>query len=78
MKGEKIIEKLNAQKGTLDEIAKAFGVRVYTIGVGTIGKALAPVGMYPDGSFEYGYVDVNIDIAVGPALNNSSKPLVRS
>jgi Ca-activated chloride channel homolog len=46
---------------TAAEIAKAFGVRVYTIGVGTIGKALAPVGMYPDGSFEYGYVDVNID-----------------
>lgn len=46
---------------TAAEIAKAFGVRVYTIGVGTIGKALAPVGMYPDGSYEYGYVDVNID-----------------
>jgi Ca-activated chloride channel family protein len=46
---------------TAAEIAKAFGVRVYTIGVGTIGKALAPVGMYPDGTFDYGYVDVNID-----------------
>jgi Ca-activated chloride channel family protein len=46
---------------TAAEIAKAFGVRVYTIGVGTIGKALAPVAMYPDGSYQYGYVDVNID-----------------
>lgn len=46
---------------TAAEIAKAFGVRVYTIGVGTIGKALAPIAMYPDGSYEYGYVDVNID-----------------
>jgi Ca-activated chloride channel family protein len=46
---------------TAAEIAKTFGVRVYTIGVGTIGKALAPVQMYPDGSYEYGYVDVNID-----------------
>jgi Ca-activated chloride channel family protein len=46
---------------TAAEIAKAFGVRVYTIGLGTMGKALAPIGMYPDGSYEYGYVDVNID-----------------
>jgi len=46
---------------TAAEIAKTFGVRVYTIGVGTKGKALAPVQMYPDGSYEYGYVDVNID-----------------
>jgi Ca-activated chloride channel family protein len=46
---------------TAAEIAKAFNVRVYTIGVGTIGKALAPVTMYPNGQFEYGYVDVNID-----------------
>ena len=46
---------------TAAEIAKAFGVRVYTIGVGTVGKALAPVSMYPDGSYQYGYVDVNID-----------------
>jgi len=43
------------------EIAKKFNVRVYTVGVGTIGQALAPVAMYPDGSFQYGYVDVNID-----------------
>lgn len=46
---------------TAAEIAKAFGVRVYTIGVGTIGKALSPIAMYPNGQFEYGYVDVNID-----------------
>lgn len=46
---------------TAAEIAKAFGVRVYTIGVGTRGKALAPVAMYPDGSYQFGYVDVNID-----------------
>jgi Ca-activated chloride channel family protein len=46
---------------TAAEIAKAFGVRVYTIGVGTIGKALAPVAMYPDGTYQFGYVDVNID-----------------
>lgn len=46
---------------TAAEIAKAFGVRVYCVGVGTIGKALAPIAMYPDGSYQYGYVDVQID-----------------
>jgi Ca-activated chloride channel family protein len=46
---------------TAAEIAQAFGVRVYTIGVGTLGKALSPVAMYPDGTYEYGYVDVTID-----------------
>jgi len=46
---------------TAAEIAKAFGVRVYTVGVGTLGKALAPIAMYPDGSYQYGYVDVQID-----------------
>lgn len=46
---------------TAADIAQKFGVRVYTVGVGTRGKALSPVAMYPDGSFQYGYVDVNID-----------------
>ena len=46
---------------TAAEIAKAFGVRVYTIGIGTIGRALYPVSMYPDGTFQYDYQDVNID-----------------
>jgi len=43
------------------EIAKAFGVRVYTIGVGSIGKALSPVAMYPNGQYVYDYVPVEID-----------------
>jgi Ca-activated chloride channel family protein len=47
---------------TAAEIAKTFGIRVYTVGVGTVGKALAPTGMiYPDGTLEYAYMDVNID-----------------
>lgn len=44
------------------EIAKIKKVRVYTIGVGTIGKALSPTGViYPDGSLEYAYADVDVD-----------------
>lgn len=46
---------------TAAEIAKIFDIRVYTIGVGTKGKALSPIGIYPNGTYEYGYVDVNID-----------------
>lgn len=49
---------------TAGEIAKTFGVRIYTIGVGTQGKALTPVAVYPNGQFAYDYVDVEIDEAV--------------
>ncbi len=46
---------------TAAEIAKLYGIRVYTIGIGTIGKALSPIAMYPNGQYEYGYVDVDLD-----------------
>ncbi len=46
---------------TAADIAKAFGVRVYTIGVGTMGKALAPVAMYPNGQYVFEYVPVDLD-----------------
>lgn len=48
---------------TAADIAKTFGVRVYCIGVGSKGKALQPVALYPNGEMEYDYVDVNIDDA---------------
>lgn len=46
---------------TTAELAKKFNIRVYTIGVGKKGKASSPVGVYPDGSFAYDYVQVEID-----------------
>lgn len=46
---------------TAAEIAKEFGIRVYSIAVGTKGKALTPVSVRPDGQYEYGYEDVVID-----------------
>jgi Ca-activated chloride channel family protein len=49
---------------TAGEIAKTYGLRVYTIGVGSKGKALQPVAMYPNGQLEYDYVDVEIDEVV--------------
>jgi hypothetical protein len=51
----------NVAPETAAEIAKAFGVRVYTIGVGTTGMAYSPVGMYPNGEYAYDYAEVKID-----------------
>ena len=46
---------------TAAEIAKVFNIRVYTIGVGTRGKALSPVAIMPDGTVQYAPADVEID-----------------
>ncbi len=46
------------------QIAAELGVRVYTIGVGTRGKALSPVAIYPNGQYKYDLVDVEIDEAM--------------
>ena len=43
------------------DIAAAFDIRVYTIGVGTIGQAKGPVGRRPNGTFVFDMVDVTID-----------------
>lgn len=42
-------------------IADQLGIRVYTVGVGTHGKALSPVARYPTGQYRYEYLDVDID-----------------
>ncbi|NNC95548.1 MAG: VWA domain-containing protein [Chitinophagales bacterium] len=49
---------------TAAETAIQFGVRVYTIGVGSKGKALSPVRQWSDGRLEYDYIDVEIDEAL--------------
>ncbi len=43
------------------QLATLNGIRVYTIGVGTVGKAKSPVAIRPDGSYKYDWVDVRID-----------------
>lgn len=43
------------------QLASLESIRVYTVGVGTVGKAKSPVRMRPDGSFIYDWVEVNID-----------------
>jgi Ca-activated chloride channel family protein len=43
------------------ELAVEFGIKVYTIGIGSNGMALSPIGILPDGSFQYGNIQVEID-----------------
>jgi Ca-activated chloride channel family protein len=52
---------------TAAEIAKQYNIRVYTIGVGTKGKAYSPVAMDATGKLIYDYADVQID---EPLLKN--------
>ena len=46
---------------TATELAKTFGIKVYTIGLGTNGEAQSPVSINRDGSFNYQYMKVEID-----------------
>ncbi len=43
------------------QIAREFGIKVYTIGVGTTGEALTPVSRRSDGEYMYGVARVEID-----------------
>ena len=43
------------------ELAVEYGIKVYTIGLGTNGMALAPVAIMANGAFQYGKVKVEID-----------------
>jgi len=43
------------------ELAVEFGIKVYTIGIGTNGMAMSPIAIRPDGGFQYGNVQVEID-----------------
>ena len=47
---------------TAGDIAKAYGIRVYSIGVGTMGRALSPVAMFGD-TYQFDMIDVKIDEA---------------
>ena len=46
---------------TAAEIAKEFGVKVYTIGVGQEGHAVSPISRRSDGSYVMGMAQVEID-----------------
>jgi Ca-activated chloride channel family protein len=49
---------------TASELAVEYGIKTYTIGIGTNGMALSPVRILNDGSFEYRRVKVEIDEAL--------------
>ncbi len=46
---------------TASNLAVEYGIKVYTIGIGSNGMALSPIGILPNGSFQYGRVQVEID-----------------
>ncbi|MGY5849258.1 vWA domain-containing protein [Salegentibacter sp. F14] len=46
------------------ELAVEYGIKTYTIGVGSNGTALSPIGILPNGRFQYGNVQVEIDEAL--------------
>ena len=46
---------------TAAEIAREFGVKVYTIGVGSTTEALSPIGRRGDGEYIFGFTRVEID-----------------
>ena len=55
--------------GTIDprmaaDIAKKYGIKVYTIGIGTNGRAMFPYAKEPSGKFLYQMMDVEIDEAL--------------
>ena len=46
---------------TASDLALNYGIKTYTIGLGTNGNALAPVSLNRDGSFRFGMTKVEID-----------------
>ena len=55
--------------GTIDpklasELAKEYEIKTYTIGLGSNGMALSPIGILPNGRFQYGNQRVEIDEAL--------------
>jgi len=57
---------------TAGELAKTYNIKVYSIGVGSRGKALQPVAMYPNGELQYDYVDVEIDEALMKKISDAT------
>ncbi|TWO33837.1 VWA domain-containing protein [Seonamhaeicola sediminis] len=46
---------------TASGLAEEYGIKTYTIGLGTNGMALSPIRQLPNGSFQYSRIQVNID-----------------
>ncbi|MDR0228262.1 MAG: VWA domain-containing protein [Flavobacteriaceae bacterium] len=64
--------------GTVDpklaaSIAKEFGIKVYTIGIGTNGLAESPVGIKPNGELVYEKIPVEIDEQLMKSIAKETK-----
>lgn len=46
---------------TASDIAAEYGIKTYTVGLGTNGMALSPVAYSPNGGFQYRHIQVEID-----------------
>jgi len=46
------------------ELAMEYKIKIYSIGIGTQGKAMSPVAILPNGQFQYRPVEVEIDEAL--------------
>ena len=57
---------------TAGELAKTYRIKVYSIGIGSRGRALQPVAMYPNGELQYDYVDVEIDEALMKKISDET------
>jgi len=54
------------------ELAVEFGIKVYTIGLGSNGMALSPIGIRADGGFQYGNQQVEIDEVLLKEIANTT------
>ncbi|MFO7746167.1 MAG: VWA domain-containing protein [Psychroflexus sp.] len=57
---------------TATQLATEYDIKTYTIGVGSNGMALSPVGIKPNGQFEYRNVEVKIDEALLKTIAEST------
>ena len=54
------------------ELAVEYGIKTYTIGLGSNGNAKAPVGILPNGKFKYGITKVEIDEELLKTIANNT------
>jgi len=57
---------------TAADLASSYGIKTYTIGLGSNGNALAPVALNPDGSFRFGMTKVEIDEELLSSIANKT------
>ena len=54
------------------ELAMEYNIKIYSIGIGTQGKAMSPVAILPNGQFQYRPVEVEIDEKLLTQISNQT------